>query len=151
MATNVKRTKKYRALVDNGVAPEIAVTICEADLANKTPEAPAPVKADPLADLVAAGWSPEIAQAIIDSGATATDTAPVEEQDTRTEAERLVAESGFDYTKGRVYVTPSIVKAVIRVTESGRPEIVPTSGAGRTKAVLLNRTESGDTFIQNLA
>jgi hypothetical protein len=150
MAVVIKRTNKYKALIKTGVPSDVAIALCEADLANSkpTPE-PEPVKADPLADLVAAGWDPEIAQAIIDSGAT--NTAPVEEQDTLSEAERLVAESGFDYAKGRVYVTPAIVKAVIRVTESGRPEIVPTSGAGRTKAVLLNRTESGDTFIQNLA
>lgn len=65
-------------------------------------------------------------------------------------AEALVAQQGMAFTRGRVYSTPAIVEAQVRVLKTGRPEVVPTSGVGHIAAVLLYRETSGDCVIQNL-
>ena len=46
----------------------------------------------------------------------------------------------------RVYTNMAIVEAQVRVIKTGKPEIVSSSGVGRTKAVLIQRTESGDDY-----
>lgn len=64
--------------------------------------------------------------------------------------EALVAERGFQFTRGRVYVTPQIVEAAVRVLKTGRTEIATSSGNGRIEAVVVFATESGDAAVQNL-
>jgi hypothetical protein len=133
MATNVKATKKYKALIAVGLSPEQAMKALS----------PEPVKDDPRAQLIAAGFTPEQADGIL--GASG-DTA-----DEVSEADALVEASPYKFAKGRVYVNSSIVEGVVRAIKTGKPEIVTTSGTGRTKAVLLVRQDSGDVSIQNLA
>jgi hypothetical protein len=67
--------------------------------------------------------------------------------------EQAVEAAGFAYTSGRVYFGPdgAMIEAVVRVLKTGTPEIVATSGNGRTKAVQVTRTASGDASVQNLA
>jgi hypothetical protein len=135
MATNVKATKKYKALIAVGLSPEQAMKALS----------PEPVKDDPRAQLIAAGFTPEQADGILGtSGGTA-------DADEVSEADALVEASPYKFAKGRVYVNSSIVEGVVRVIKTGKPEIVTTSGTGRTKAVLLVRQDSGDVSIQNLA
>lgn len=64
--------------------------------------------------------------------------------------EALVATRGFEFTRGRVYVTPAIVEACVRVLKTGRTEVATTSGKGRVDAVVVFATESGDVAVQNL-
>ena len=64
--------------------------------------------------------------------------------------EAFVATRGFEFTRGRVYVTPQIVEACVRVLKTGRTEVATTSGKGRIDAVVVFATESGDVAVQNL-
>jgi len=65
-------------------------------------------------------------------------------------AEALVEKQGFEYAKGRVYAGPVLAEAIVRVHKTGKPEIVASSGVGRTKAVLVYKEDSGDVALQNL-
>lgn len=65
-------------------------------------------------------------------------------------AEELREKQGFTYAKGRVYGGPTLAEAIVRVHKTGKPEIVASSGVGRTKAVLVYREDSGDVAQQNL-
>lgn len=62
----------------------------------------------------------------------------------------LVEAQGLTFTKGRVYLTADAVEAMVRVRKTGSPEIIQSSGVGRTKAVLFFRMDSGDVAAQNL-
>ena len=66
------------------------------------------------------------------------------------EVAEFVSSQGFSFTRGRVYVTGTVIEAQARVLRTGKAEIVRTSGVGRTKAVLVTREESGDVALQNL-
>lgn len=100
--------------------------------------------------LIDKGFTPEDAQlALADVEATveAVVEAPLTEKD---KADALVSERGFGYAKGRVYATPLLAEAIVRVHRGGKAEIVPSSGVGRTKAVLVYKEDSGDVAMQNL-
>lgn len=132
MATNIKRTKKYKALLAVGLTDEKAQGVMN------------PASTSPLDILLEGGWNEDEARAILAGGT-------VEPDEPLDPAEALVESSPYSYTKGRVYVTTSIIEACVRVIKTGKPEIVKTSGNGRTKAVLIKREDSGDASIQNLA
>lgn len=106
-------------------------------------------KVDPrVQTLLDAGFTEEEATA-----ALAEKAAPVEKAAPATSKERgdqLREKQGFEYAKGRVYATGTLAEAIVRVLKSGKPEIVASSGVGRTKAVLVYREESGDVTLQNL-
>lgn len=149
MATrSIASTKKYRAL--------LAAFDGDKDKALQAytaSEAPVPVETDPqaqkLADLVEAGFSAEQAEKILSGRVEAK---PKEEKVSKTsqeKAEALVAKHGLTFTKGRVYVTPEIIEAAVRVLKTAKPEVVKSSGAGRVHSVLIFRTEGGDAAIQN--
>jgi hypothetical protein len=89
----------------------------------------------------------ELALSDVEATVEAVVEAPVTEKD---KADALVTERGFGYAKGRVYATPLLAEAVVRVHRGGKAEIVPSSGVGRTKAVLVYREDSGDVALQNL-
>ena len=65
-------------------------------------------------------------------------------------AEALVEEKGYTFTKGRVYGGVTLAEAIVRVHKTGSPQIVQSSGVGRTKGVLVYKEESGDVALQNL-
>jgi len=122
VATNVRKTKKFRALVAALGSEEAALVAYNAAEALRVGEGP-------------------------------TKTAKVTEPASLTSKEKgetLVAQQGLTFTKGRVYGGPSLAEAIVRVHKTGKPEVVKSSGVGRTKAVLVYKEESGDIAQQNL-
>lgn len=161
-AAAARRTTKYKALVavinlDTPAAVDAAaLKILGVELPVAEPE-PDP-NAEALAGLIAAGFDEAEAQEILTSVGTEEATAlaaPAKvaprPQSSKDQAEALVAESDLTFTKGRVYLTPDSIEAAVRVRRTGHPEIITSSGVGRTKAVVLFREDSGDVAAQNLA
>lgn len=100
-------------------------------------------------ELVAAGFTPEQAkQALADEPED--DLPPAAALTDKERGAALVEEKGYGYAKGRVYGNPALAEAIVRVHRSGGAEIVQSSGAGRTAAMLVYREETGDIAIQNL-
>lgn len=137
----LKRTKKYQALKNLGWSDAQVLSYLQ------------PVVSNPVADLIAAGIPADEAARIV-GGQFATPTAVAETVKvaltSKEQADALVAQHGFTHTKGRVYATGSILEAAARVLKGGKPEVVTSSGVGRTKAVVIFRESSGDVAIQNL-
>jgi hypothetical protein len=105
------------------------------------------VEVDPrIQKLLDVGLTQEQAEAALADVEEAVE-APVTEKE---KAEALVTERGFTYAKGRVYATPLLAEAIVRVHRGGKAEIVPSSGVGRTKGVLVYKEDSGDVALQNL-
>lgn len=101
-----------------------------------------------LQQLLDAGFTQEQAEA-----ALAETVAPVVSLVKETAKERLerqVADAGLSFTRGRVYVTKSIIEAVARTLRNGKAQIVEASGNGHVSHVLVAKEESGDVSIQNL-
>jgi hypothetical protein len=145
----LRRTEKFKACITAKVDPDLAVKALDPELH----AALHPVEADPLtaqvAALVAANFTEAEARRLL--GGTATEVTPAEAAvAVKDEAEALVAAKGLAFTKGRVYVTGSILEAAARVLKGKKPEIVASSGVGRTSAVLVFCLPSGDAAIQNL-
>lgn len=115
---------------------------------------PAAPKVDPrIQSLLDAGFTEDEAKKALDeqeAPAEAPKLTPVTPLSSKERAEALVAEKGFEYTKGRVYCGPTMAEAIVRVHKTGKPEIVTSSGVGRTKAVLVYKEDSGDVALQNL-
>ncbi len=69
----------------------------------------------------------------------------------------LIESRGLSFARGRVYVTPEIVEASVRVLKGGNPEIIRTSGNGRVtyntrnpnEIVKFRYTNSHDGFTLN--
>lgn len=137
MATNIKATKKFKALIAAGLTEDAALK------AYRTVEGEDAV--DPRV------------QQLLDAGFTVTQAklalaAPVEATvlSSKEQGEALVAKQGLTFTKGRVYGGPALAEAIVRVHKTGKPEIVKSSGAGRTAGVLVYKEESGDVACQNV-
>lgn len=146
----IARTKKYQALIAVGLSPEAAAKKYREVVEGLAPE---PVS-DPAQDLLDAGFSQDEVDAIIGAGATPEVEAVVAKPVAKTSqelGEALVEQHGLAFTKGRVYVTPDIIEAAVRVRKTASPEVVTSSGVGRTAAVLVFKTDGGDVAIQNLA
>jgi hypothetical protein len=140
--TRTRSTKKYKALVAAGLDDATALKILG------EPVAPQP---NPLAQLLAAGFDEAEAAAILSQHQGEATEPPAPVLTRKQAAEALVAEQGLTFTKGRVYVTADIIEAAVRVRKTGSPEVVRSSGVGRTAAVLIAKEDSGDVSIQNLA
>jgi hypothetical protein len=146
---NITRTKAYKdvlsVLVAAGIDPEVAASKAR----EKALAAHGMTEANDMdarvAKLIEAGISKAEAIELL------TGTVAAEVEDDRSEGERLVEQNSLAFTKGRVYVTGSILEVAARVLKTGSPEIARTSGKGRVAAVLVQREESGDVSIQNLA
>lgn len=139
----VMRTKKYQALL------AILGDEAKALSAYRAVDVPA---ADPkITALVAAGYTEEQAKRALGAEA-ATPATPAEPEPVAAKdaGKALVVEQGYDFARGRVYVTPDTIEAAVRVRKNGSPEIVASSGVGRTKAVLVYKEESGDVALCNL-
>lgn len=145
----IARTKKYQALIQVGLSPEDAAKRYRQIVEGQAPEP----EANPLQQLLDAGFDETEARAILGSGSVAEPEAKVApaKKTSQEIGEALVEEHGLAFTKGRVYVTPDIIEAAVRVRKTGSPEVVTSSGVGRTAAVLIFQTEGGDTALQNLA
>lgn len=141
--TSIKATREYQVLLSVLGSEELALAGYRRAIAE--PEA-TPEVTDPVAALVATGMSVEQAERALGLDVAATPPAPLTSKE---RGEALKEAQGFSPLRGRVYVTSEVLAAAARVQASGDPEIVATSGAGRTKAVLLVREESGDVSIQN--
>lgn len=100
-----------------------------------------------VAALVDAGFSEAEAKEALAEPAQAEVKVP---ETSKEKAEALAESKGFTYARGRVYGTVALAEALVRVHKTGRPEIVASSGVGRTKAVLVYKEESGDVALQNL-
>lgn len=145
---NVKRTKQYKAFIAAGLNEDAAIA------AYNTVNG---IESEPTVDpriqlLIEGGLTQEQAVKVLaDNDAAEAEKAPEEPvQTAKEQQEALVASRGLAFTKGRVYVTPSIIEAQVRVLKTGSPEIVQGSGQGRVHSVLIFRTDSGDAAIQNL-
>lgn len=146
----IARTKKYQGLIAVGLSPEDAIKAYRRVVEGLAEPEPEP-EVNPLQPLLDAGFTQEEAQAILASGNTEPTAEEAKPEPTAQElAEALVVEKGFDFARGRVYVTPDMIESAVRVRKTGAAEIIASSGAGRTKAVLLFRTESGEVALQNL-
>ena len=139
-----KRTKKYQALITTaGLAEDRALRIVMGQDAPVT---------DPLAPrinaLVEAGFTEDEARQLL--AEQPAEPTPQKAEPEVSVAEALVAQHGLTFTKGRVYGGVTLAEAIVRVSKTGTPEIVASSGVGRTAAVLVNRESSGDVSVQNL-
>lgn len=166
-----KATKKYKALIAAGVSESDAL-----DIMGVAPAQPAePAVDERLAGLIDGGFTEEQATKILadrdaqakpakkgkgkkgkKAKASAAIKAEVAEvvaasMSPKERAEALVAQNGLTFTRGRVYVTPAIIEALVRVTKTGKPEVITASGVGRVAAVLVYKEESGDVAVQNLS
>lgn len=124
---------------------------------NKITDAPA--SADPLTpearSLVNKGLlTEEAALAILAGTDPASPAAPVEPVAPPTSKEvsdAQVEKSGLTHYSGRVYSSPALIEAQVRVLKTGHPEIVTLEGSRRTKGVALFRTDDGASVaMQNL-
>lgn len=145
MSTTInKRSKKFKTLVAILGSEEAAVVAYTQ--AEQVAE-PVVETVDPVAQLVAAGYTQEQAEKALAS-AQQVQVAPLTSKE---RGEALVAERGLTFTKGRVYGTPTLAEAIVRVHRTGTPEVVQSSGVGRTAGVLVYKEESGDVALQNLS
>ena len=160
--TRPRATKQYKALMAiPGLTDERALEILGVT-------APAEPEVDSrLAGLIAGGFTEEQATKILadqDGGTTTkaerkaakkakheTVAEPATELTDKQRAEALVAQQGLAFTKGRVYASPTLAEAIVRVHKGAGPEVIKASGVGRTAAVLVYREDSGDVALQNLA
>lgn len=146
MTTRIKSTKKFKALVAVLGSEEAALAAFE------RAEAPVVALPSPVEQLVAAGFTPEEAErALANAGAAVAPVEPAKPLTSKDRGEALVAERGLAFAKGRVYVGSAHAEAIVRVLRTGTPEIVQSSGVGRTVAVLVYKEESGDAALQNLS
>lgn len=142
----IRRSNAYKALIAEGKSPAKALKRLTRD---QTP------KADPnaakIAALVATGefTQAEAVQIVAAQHFTPTAVAKATKETSSDTADRLVAEAGLAHARGRVYVSPTIIEATVRVSKGGSPEVVATSGVGRTTHVVVFRTEGGDVALQN--
>lgn len=144
MATRIKSTSKYKILLARLGSEEAATAAYHAAFGTTEP------KVDPaVAELIDAGFTQEEAERAL--AATPAKLAEVVPLSSKERGEALVAEKGLTFTKGRVYATGSTAEAIVRVLKTGKPEVVTSSGVGRTKAVLVYKEDSGDVALQNLA
>lgn len=145
LIASTKRTKKYAGLINIGLTEDAALAQLGVGVAEDTR----------VADLVAAGFSQVEAEGIVGTttdGAMSAVTTPASPLTNKDLGDALVAQHGLAFTRGRVYVTPSILEAAVRTLKGGGAEIVATSGVGRSVAVLVFKVEeSGDVALQNLA
>ena len=116
------------------------------------PEAkPEPKGDDPVAQLMAHGFTEEQARlSLATDAAEKVESAP-KPLTSKERGEALVAERGLTFTKGRVYGGGALAEAIVRVGRTGKPEVVQSSGVGHTVGQLVYKEESGDVAIQNLA
>lgn len=147
IAAKIKQDPKFQALL-GALGSEEKAKIAFDRLQPAAPEV------DPrMQTLLDAGLTPEQAeQALTEDEAPAEPTklAQVTPLSSKERAEALVADKGYEYTKGRVYGGPSLAESIVRVHKTGKPEIVSSSGVGRTKGVLVYKEDSGDVALQNL-
>jgi hypothetical protein len=151
-----RRTTKYKTLVSAqfNMGDRAALAIVAPGLV--IPEVTVVEAVNPnVVNLTAAGFTPEEIAKILDEAETeaAAPEAPeakVKLVTSKEKGDALVAERGLKFAKGRVYLTPDGAEAFVRVRKTGTPEIIQSSGAGRTAAVLFFKTDTGDVALQNL-
>jgi len=147
-----KRTKKYQACIAVGLDETEALKY-----AGYVAQTPVDETEANIALLVQAGFTREMAiEALSDKPVAADATgAPVRiepKQSPKDVADQLVKEQGYKFGTGRVYGPKdgSLLAAGARVLKTGVPEIVKSSGVGRTAAVQVVRQDNGDVYFQNL-
>ena len=148
MATQVKNTQQYAAILAALGTEDKALNAYFDIHPDERPAETTEVDAN-VQLLVNSGLSVEQARQVLSAQVEA---APEEPKTLTPEevGEALVAQHGYTFAKGRVYGGTALAEAIVRVTRTGSPEIVQSSGVGRTKALLVTRKESGDVAIQNL-
>ena len=152
-----RRSKQYKALIAIGLDADTAMKTYQREVKGVEMVEPEPETPDPIALLVAAGFTEDEARRVlateaVEAAAKAT-PAPVAQskpETTKDVAEALVEQHGLTFTKGRVYITTDMIEAAVRVRKTGSPEIVTGAGVGRTAAVLLFKGEAGTVALQNL-
>lgn len=145
-------TKKFKALVAAGV-PE--ATVFEI-LGWIDPSAPAKDVDPRRAALEAVGLTPEQIEAALSDNVTVALVQPEPKPEApkpptaKEVADKLVADSGLGFTKGRVYTSPNLIEAQVRVYKTGSPEIVQAITPGRTYGVLVFKDDNGLVGLQNV-
>lgn len=152
----IKRTKKFKALVAVGLDENEAIKSYRRTVLGEGGEA---VEADPVAELVAAGFTEAEARSVLGldevPGAMAPAPTPIPEPEPEPEVDpiaALIIKHGFDFAKGRVYLGADAIEAAVRVRKTGQPEIVASSRANtrRPRAVVAYAGTEGEVIIQNL-
>lgn len=143
-----KRTKMYKALIAVGLDESAALVELGFEIAQ-----PADPNDAARATLLAAGIKPERIEEILN--AKATQGAPVEaakpvKLTSKELGNQLVTERGLDFTNGRVYGGSQTAEAIVRVLKTHKPEIVESSGEGRTAGVLVFLQADATVALQNL-
>ena len=128
---SIKTTPQYQTLL--AVLKDEAQALAAYDRLNPAPAV------DPIAELVAAGFTQEQAVAALTDVA---EVVVVPDHDVLREAE------GFKYAKGRVYGDKSLAKAICEVLNSGAPQLVRNTKV-ENKGVLVYVTE-GSVTLQNV-
>lgn len=154
--TNVRATKKYKALITaGGLSDTEALKVLDREDLIKDE----PTTDDPrVTELVKGGFTKDEALAVLAKGEPkagkkvkkAKKAKKAEKVDPKKVTEVMVAKQGLDFTRGRTYSNPASIEAQVRVMKTGKPEIIATSGAGRVAAVLIVKEPSGDVSVQNL-
>jgi hypothetical protein len=142
---NIKRTKKFKALLAVGLDEDTALKHLGHRVADPTTAA--------IAELVAAGFTEVQAKSIVGGSAAPTEPAKAAASKVLTSKEHgevLVEERGLAFARGRTYGNTNTAEAIVRVLKTGKPEIIQSSGVGRVAAVLIYREDSGDFALQNL-
>jgi hypothetical protein len=140
-----KRTNKFKALI--GVGFDEGQALAKLGFAPATTDP----RAEAIAALIKGGWTgPEAVRLLTENAAAEAAVVAPKPLTSKEVADAMVAEAGYIHIKGRVYGTGSTIEALVRVLKTGKPEIVQSSGVGRTSAVVISREASGDFSIQNL-
>lgn len=141
---SIKQTSEFKALVTVFGNEDEALARYKAVFGEVAEPVAAPSALD---NLIAAGFTKEQAEKALADKAAPAPAAPATSKE---KGEALVTEKGYTFAKGRVYGAVTLAEAIVRVFKTGTPEIVTSSGVGRTKAVLVYKEESGDVAQQNL-
>lgn len=145
IATKTRAGKKFQALLAIGLTEQQAAKMLE-------PQTPEPTATDKL---IAAGFTADEAAKILAPQPQPKPEATPQPASSKQLGEQLVADKGFTFTRGRVYVNPRTIEAAVRVAKTGAPEIVNSAGGTadtehHVTAVLAYRTDGGDVALQNL-
>lgn len=174
--TRVRSTKKYRSLIAAGLNDNEALNVLGDTTTPRKQAASTEVSAEVNTEVV--DNDDPVFRQLVDGGFTAAQArdlmakgdkpakakkggkkkgkgkkakaAKPETLSAKDRADALVASQGLAFTRGRVYTTPDIIEAQVRVLKTGRPEVVMASGNGHVTAVQVYRTDSGDCCVQNL-
>ena len=135
MTTDIRSTKKFKALIAVGLSEDQAL----AQLGEAKPD-----EADAnIARLVSAGYTETEAHAILNPSVEVVVETP------KQVADLLVESRGLTHTRGLVRLNTEAIEAAVRVLKTGKPEVINSSDEGHVVALSIYR-ENNVVAVQNL-